>query len=301
MIVNVSSVKSFQRCRLRWYYEYVLNRVPKAGRPALEFGRLLHTVFELHFNGMTMFDAMDKSRAMWIELARQAQTDAEKEVIEDALIELRELEEPILLWTDRFPVEETLEVEAPFQMQHPFAPGVTIVGRPDRMARCFGKLFHFQNRSLDGSRNIGLYLELAKDDMHELLYGLAMREKYPDIPYGGSVFNIVKKLKYRATPTRANPVGKVLRDIDEILVQAAIPILPDRQYQALVDIACIAEEMERTIERAQRGVLPARNRELDGGMYGSSIDPYLPALRTPGELWNDDLYKNRVDPYQEAA
>jgi hypothetical protein len=303
MIVNVSSVKAFQRCRARWLYEYHMGRVPRQTSPALEFGKLLHVVFELHFQGFGMAEAMEKAATMWAELGRQAGTEGERQVILEAVVDLGDMREPLTMWEDKFPIQETLEVEEPYDFPHPLDPTITIRMRPDRVVRCFDKLFHVQNRSLSPGRNIGLYLELMREDMHELLYGTGLVGKYGLTPdqYGGTIFNIVKKLKYRSVPTNRYPLGKPLRRLEEMLVQHAIPILPAAQERALKDLQKIAMEMERTIEDAAGGVMPARNRELDGGAFGNRLDPYWKVFTGEATIWDDTLFKGRSDPYAPSA
>jgi len=300
VILNVSSAKAFQNCRRRWLYEYHLGRVPRKGARALEFGRLYHVVMELHLNGFPMGEAIEKASAMWDVLSRQADTPAERAVIADAVSDLSMMVEPLLQWRDEYPIEQTLEVEEPFEFEHQWAPGLRIRGRPDRVAIIFGKLFHVQNRTLAGSRDIGLYIDTARDDMHELLYAWALQKKYPTIPYGGTLFNIMKKLKYRGVATKRHPEGLVLHPMSEIAVQLVVPMLPPAVHQALVDIEWVSNEIERTIREYADGKMPARNRSLDAGPYQNALDPYLLALREPLLLADEAVYKDRTDPYQEA-
>jgi len=278
-----------------------MDRVPRIGNVALEFGKLLHVIFEIHFRGHPMPEAIRRGRAMWEILAEQCTSESERLAVRDAVEVLDTFREPLSYWQDRFPIERTLEVETPFLIHHPYAEEIQIKGRPDRMAVCYGKLFHVQNRSLAGSKNIGLYSELATEDMHELLYAWAMTKKYPDIPYGGTIYNLLRKLRYRSAPTKAHPEGKQQRALSELLVQQAIPIMPAAQERALHDVVWIAGEMERTIKRAAEGILPARNRELDGGWFGNSRDPYWPVITGQATLADEALYKNRDDPYARSV
>lgn len=295
MVLNISSVKDFARCRLRWLYTWYYGRVPRRGSRPLELGKLIHVVFENHFKGMTMEEAFDAAVA---ELKGTAfGSPMEHDSAMEALTDLMALREPLLQWTDQYPITETLEVEEPFEYPHPDETGLIVRGRPDRVVLCYGKVFHVQNRSLAAGKKIGLYLELRKTDLHELVYGWALAQKYPKYPYGGTIFNLVRKLRWRGVPTKAFPGGKVLRKLDEVLVQAAMPVVPEQQALALMDLGQIGREMQRTILEAEDGVFPARNREYDGGPFDNSPDPYLPVFMGQADLWDDRLYKDREDPY----
>ena len=300
MVLNVSSVKLFQKCRLRWLYEFVYGRVPRKGSLPLEFGKLLHIVFEYHVrDGLAMGEAIDVAIADW--QARMVSAEyLDRLAGEEACAELHSMREPLSLWTDQYPMT-TLAVEEPFEYPHPTEPGLSIKGRPDREVLCFGKLWHVQNRSLNAGKKILLYSELMKSDLHELTYAWALPQKYPQYEYGGTIFNIVRKLKYRGKPTKAVPEGKILHTLDEIMGQIAVPMLETQKAHALMDLAWIGREMDHVIQEAHEGRFPARNRDMDGGPFGNSKDPYWPVFMGEADLFDDTLFKSREDPYAPSA
>jgi hypothetical protein len=107
--------------------------------------------------------------------------------------------EALTHWQDLFSIDETLEVETPFEFVHPDDSSIVVRGRPDRVVVSMGRIFHMQHRSLAAGRNIAQYTEPAKLDMHELVYAYHLRTKYAakGLSYGGTIFNIIRKLKYR--------------------------------------------------------------------------------------------------------
>ena len=301
--VNISSTKQFQYDRARWLFGWHLNRVPRSGERPLNFGKMMHEVFERHVrDDMTMKKAIVDVRSDWNDLIAKSTDEFEKSDGQDALDDLKELTEPLEMWKDIYPVERTLEVEVAFEYPHPLDPTLMIKGRPDRMAIIYGKLFHIQNRSLAASKNIGLYTELMHRDMHELIYAWAMQKKYPDIAYGGTLFNLVRKLKYRGKPTKKDPDGKILNSLDKIMGQYMIPTLPDQIDIALRDLKWIADEMDRTVrDYEEHGIIPASNRGLDGGYFGSKKDHYFDVLMNGVEgLKDDKLFKDRDDMYGQS-
>lgn len=305
-IVNISSVHRFQQCRLRWYFEWVLNRVPRENEQALTFGKMLHEIFERHFiSALTMQEATDIVRKEYqskIDPAFEAQNEKAVLSITDALDQLSAVEEALVQWHDVFIPEQTLAIEQPFEFPHPADPTIIVRGRPDREWVMQGKLFHVQNRSLAPSKNIGLYLELAKRDYHEHIYKWAMTQKYPDIPWGGVVMNILRKLKYRGVPTKKDPEGKILHEVDEILYQGIVTLSDQQTELALSDLLYDAKEMRRTIYEAKTtGKLPSPNRRLDAGPFGNKMDPWFPVFTGQVSVNDDAFFKDREDMYKPVT
>lgn len=309
MRLNVSAVKLFQTCRVRWYYQYVLNRVPLKPMLALDFGKAYHRIMEEHFLGLGMADAIWKIRdevsgpitmASFRDEGSAPMSDVtlvELRAAQDVVKMIDKFEEVLLLWKDTYPVTQLLEVEESFEYDY---KGVTLVGRPDRGGVVFGKTMHIQNRSLAGG-NIALYRNLARWDMHELLYAWALAKKYPERPYGGTLFNIMKKVQYRGKPTKKVPEGKILRPIEEILYQFPVTMTQDRIDKCLEDLLWVAEEMARTrYEIEKKGYWPAANRAVNGGPYGNSYDPYVDVIDGKVSLDDNTRFEARENMYPEA-
>jgi hypothetical protein len=158
-------------------------------------------------------------------------------------------------------------------------------------------LWHWQNRGLASSINFGTYTELAKRHLHEGIYAWAMRKKYPDIPYGGTGFNLMRKLKYRGVPTKKCPEGAILHGPSEIFFQDLVPYTPERSNDMLRSVLWNVQEMRRVREEAQHGRLPAPNERMNGGYYGNTPDPFFKVLEGEWELEDDRYFKNREDMY----
>lgn len=320
LYVNISGVKRFKECRARWLIEWHLNRVPIEGALPLNLGKLVHEVFDCYLTPAvipiqggtipvrhTMQGAIQQTVGKWVDaattnLAAQRISQREYEDMIAAKEAFDDLWEPLQHWKDQFPIERTLEVEAPFEYPHPSDPSIIIRGRPDRVAVVFGRRVHIQNRTLAAGINFGLYTELAKRDYHELIYAWAMQQKYPDLSGGGTLMNLIRKLKYRAKPTKNNPEGKILHDLSEIFGQYMVPMKDEQVELALADLLWDAHEMRRTIEEFETtGRFPAPNRKLDGGPYGNRIDPYFNVFMGKVSVHDNTFFKNREDMYAGTA
>jgi hypothetical protein len=303
-LVNISSVQDFMQCRYRWVRKWVDNRVPRDSGRALTFGKLLHLVFEEHLaNGMPMEQAIDVHSSAYREaVTALADDDPERRTALEAVDDLAAYREPLSMWQDHYPVMPAFEVEQAFEVPHPLDPSIILRGRPDRVAPMWGKLFHVQNRSLGQGVNFGLYCELAKRHLHEHVYAYALQQKYPSIPYGGTLMNLLRKLKYRGVPTKKDPEGKVLHGVNELLWQGIVEINPARTTEMLRNVLYWATEMRKTEhDYRAHGVIPPPNEKLNGGPFGNSMDPYFRVLEGEIALDDDAYFKNREDMYAPLA
>jgi hypothetical protein len=282
--INVSSVLAFRRCRYRWICAWVLNRVPHVV-PALEFGKLLHTVLEdVNLGRSTMAQAMDA-----LAVRPEALID------ESAVMELLKYREHLEAWTDRYPFEvPVLEAEEPFTIVSPFDASIAFKGRPDRFGLLWDNVVHVQNRSLHSGKNFLLYTRLARRHDHELLYGwYAANVKYPQHPYGGTVFNLLRKIAPRDRK-------KQLRPLVEIMWQGLVPYAPEEQVAGVWRLTEWAREMRECEERFRAtGEFPLPNEDANGGFFGNSEDPYFKVLLGETTLENDRLFVDREDTYAE--
>jgi hypothetical protein len=308
-IVNVSSINDFMQCHFRWLCKWVENRVPVVDARALRFGKLLHRVFELHLAvpGMPIKEALECARSQWEADAKDCTPDTpDWTVARDALDDLDQMWEPMLLWQDSYPFQVgCLEVEEPFEMNHPSDDSIRLRGRPDRVGIYQNRVYHVQNRSLAAGVNFPLYLELQKRNYHEHLYAVALQLKYgTDKPYGGTFFNLYRKLKYRKKQTKAQEakgeLGDILHPVSEIFWQhlMGIDLGSPLHKHVMTSLLTHARSM-REVERRFRefGEVPAPNERLNGGPYGNTLDLYYRVLT--GEITLDDptYFKNREDTY----
>jgi len=282
--VNVSSIHDFLRCRKRWLFRWYLNRVPRETAPALEFGILLHEVFEEYFTNGGRMDAA---------LAQHMGSEGSRLPAQQDLAYYA----PVLLhWEEQYPVEATMEVERPFEFPIPGAPGALLIGRPDRVVKVWGRLYHMQNRGLDEKKNLALYTELGMRNMHELTYAWALKQKYPQEEYGGTIYNLLRKvsLKNRQGKDKYQPPYR------EVLGQKMVPMLTPRIEQAMDKVRYFAAEMERTVGLYEAGAPIGDSDLMDGGFYGNSKDPYFDVLLGKKSLNDNRYFVDRRDPYAIA-
>lgn len=288
--ISVSSMLDYLNCPLRWCYAWLDNRVPKRTPRALRIGTLVHEAFELHFNtgdpvGACLASILAKHNPTFY-------SDTERTDYAEAA----RLVEPLDHWTDLYPIDRTLEVEVPFEKLLP--TGLTFVGRPDRVVVIHGRVYHFQHKTVGAAIDLGTYITAARHSLHELLYGWILADKYAHVaPYGGSFYNIIRKLKYRSQQKGAR-FGTVLHQPEEFFLQTSIAIDPTLQARAIDDLTAISAAMQQTrdLYLAQGRVPP--NRNLDRGRYGSSLDPYLPVILGERSLDDPCWFTDRSDPYE---
>jgi len=283
--ISVSSILDFQNDRLRWAYRWLDNRVPRAVPQALVVGKIIHSSFEKAFTeGLNVGEALARI------LPPEAPLGEEK-----AHEELLGLVEPLKFWKDNFPVERVLEVEEPFEFP---VQDLTFQGRPDRVAVVFGKAFHVQNKSVGAQTNLATYITLAGRALHELLYGHHLEKKYA-LPFGGTIYNIVKKLKYRSkVVSKAEPLGKIINTPESMFLQTVIGLDPEQKELALRELNWYATEMKHTAESYFEGSLIGSNRNLDAGHYGHGIDLYTRVMLGEISLDDDRYFMDREETYQ---
>lgn len=324
--VNGSEIADYLACRARWLIKWHLNRVPRVpeAKP-LTFGKAFHQMMETHFrDGLPLLDCAMNALS---EAERVGAADGE--TLAQIRTEFGDLMEVLQGWQDHYPITRTLEVEEPFEIM--LAPGIPFRGRPDRVVECFGKVWHMQHKALAASKNIGQYLELAKRSLHENLYAVALTEKYGGgrgvmtpgaerLEYGGTIFNILRKLKYRSKPTKTqilkavgdgrlteadvdNPaavrrLGTIQHTPAEIMSQTSVPVRDELMIEALTDVITLVRDMAKDVmiwENEKR--LPPSSRALDAGYFGNSIDPYFRLLLGDVTLDDNELFMDRIDTY----
>lgn len=299
-VVNVSSVQDFMQCRYRWACKWVLNRVPRHEGVALDIGRAVHIIFEESEKGTSLAVAAANHRG-FIEhtLASGKLEQWERPNAEKTVKALLDIEEAWPLWHDIYPMDVAcLEAEAPFEITFAQLPGVIFRGRPDRVCVMAGSVWHVQNRGLAAAMNFGTYIRLAKRHYHEHLYAEHLSRKYADLgDYGGTLFNLVRKLKFRTNVGKKN---EKTRTAAEMFWQHPMSISLDSYNHRTVmqDLFSHVEEMRWVANRMQHeNWMPAPNDKLNGGFNGSTEDPYFKLMIGEIELSDDTWFKDREDTY----
>ena len=160
-----------------------------------------------------MSEVITKRKAEWTTLLNATTDEDERRVGLEAIEDLDSFAEPMCLWSDQYHFEiPVLESETSFIIPHPYDDSIRLRGRPDRVGVMLGQVWHVQNRSLNAATNFSLYVDLARRHYHEHLYAEHIAKKYPQWPYGGTLFNLFRKLKFRSKQTK-----KELRQLNELL------------------------------------------------------------------------------------
>jgi hypothetical protein len=282
--VTVSEIEDFLKDEWRWYARWVLNRVPRRWYDALILGTAVHDVLEQHFNGMPLVEAYTTTRATLLHKVPDPDHAMARHY---ALKGFDEMEPQILAWRDRLPVERTLEVEEPFELE--VAPGWILRGRPDRPVIMHGKVYHQQHKTAGKGKPYDILARHFARSLHEGLYGFHLEEKYRDVaPYGGSIINLIRKGK------PAKGAG-----IESMNFQTAVALTDFDLTRARMRLSRIVARM-RYAEAVGNAVgiwglvdVPA----LDSGPYMNSTDGYLPVLTGRTTLDNDNLFMPREETY----
>lgn len=308
--VNVSSVQDFMQCRFRWWCKWVQNRVPVATSPALDAGRILHKAFERHaISSWSLEAALREECRLFQEMIPTAHPAAQPGALKAVQV-MEDLIEAMPLWKDKFPIDKVLEIEEPFEYDDPFMDGVTWLGRPDRVVSASGRVWHFQRRGLAASINFGTYQRLQQRSYHEHLYAEALSQEYCSIPkrgskkkrlvYGGTVFDLVRKLKFRTNVGKKNEETKTA---GEMFNQFPMSVNLKSGLHASVMMALRQHVVDmRAVEAAWNGDerVPAPNEKMNGGYGGNSEDPYFRVLIGEVKLDDNEVFKDREDTYATA-
>jgi hypothetical protein len=299
--VNVSSVQDFMVCRFRWWVKWVMNRDSIYGAPALDAGKLLHRIFERHFKGESLVEASDAECEAFRLLIPSAHPASQNNAMK-ALMQIIDLREAWPLWTDRFSDAETLEVEGGFEYQDPELPWLIWRGRPDRVIVYTGRIWHMQNRGLAASTNFGTYCRLALRHYHEHLYGKHLAKRYGSKKrkYGGTIFNLVRKLKFRTNVGQSNEKTKTAA---EMFYQQAVSYeMGSPLHASVMDSMRQHVVAMRETERLWReeNVIPAPNEKMNGGFGGNSEDVFFKLLIGEIKLSDNTFFKEREDTYANS-
>lgn len=300
--VNISSVLDYMQDPFRWLCKWVENRVPAEDAQPLRFGKLFHHLMELNGTGVSMPDAIFMTRGHWTLLEKsEVQNTPKWWAAHGALEDLSFMEEPILLWHDAYTFDiPVLEVETAGTIVHPYDDSILLKVRPDRVGVYKNRLWHVQHKAFAAGKNFGLYIDLSRRSYHEHTYAEHLVRKYTDWDYGGTFFNLYRKLKYRGKITLAEPKGKILHKVEELFFQH--PMLIDLESplhkNVMESILKHARNMRETERRYREyGDVPAPNENLNGGFFGNVVDPYFRVLTGEIELDNNEYFKDREDTY----
>jgi len=264
MKVNVSAVKTFLYDQSDWYFAYVLKRVPRVTSPALQMGTLWHGLLEEFAKTGVLLD---------MEYQEQA----------EHMLNLFDA------YRERYEFDETLLIEAPLETVLLGGPHI-LVGRPDRVVRYQGKLWHVQNRTLSDRTVMSVYLAAAERDLHELAYAhlITRHFKLHLDQYGGTLMNICRKVSKK----------KLAEDPQSAFIQEFIPISASQVAEAIDDIVQVADDMVAIMEHRRRAV---QNRDTDKGRFGNRLSSYFAVRIGSGNLSDEHLFQPSESRYDTEA
>lgn len=296
-IVNITSVNDFAMCRFRWWAKWIMNRVPIHDSIPLTFGRMGHTIFEEVHKGLGSFkEVIQSNRAEWLTQAMTETDTFNHDVGMKAIQILDDLTEALPLWKDGYEFEiPCLEVEQPFEFN--LMSNVILRGRPDRVGVMNGAIWHVQHKFLGPQTHFSVFLDLAKRSYHEHSYMEALHQKYPQYTVGGTLFDLVRKLKYRTNVGKKN---ETVKKYEEMFMQCPMSIDLDSPLHHHVMDSIKAHVVDMQLVEMQFknfGLIPPPNEGANGGYFHNLPDDYYYVLIGERELDDDRYFKPRVETY----
>jgi hypothetical protein len=213
---------------------------------------------------------------------------AQFEQAEDLMAEWSTLRTLLGSWTSQYEVE-TIAVEQVLDKQLPGSAHI-LYGTPDRVVRWQGQFWHVQNRTLSATTPIAPYLRAASLNMHELAYAWLISQ-HGMTPYGGTLFNIIRKLKLIGAK------GKALHTPEECFVQEFIPLSAARIRDCLAEITRAADQM------AFYAADPPQSLCTEScilGRFGNKLCAYFDVCNGDAALSDDSMYEDKVPKTEEA-
>ena len=212
-------------------------------------------------------------------------TETSHSQLSDFIVEVEHIMSLFDAYKERFQFDETLLIEAPLEVQLPKSPHI-LIGRPDRVVRYQGKMWHVQNRTLSDRTVMPVYLAAAERDLHELAYAHLISGHFQlhSDGYGGTIMNICRKVSKK----------KLAEDPDAAFVQELIPINPAQVADAIEDIVQVATDMAAVVEGRRRIV---QNRDTDKGRFGNRLSPFFGVRTGRVTLYDDELFKAAESRY----
>lgn len=286
--VTVSEMQDYLKDEWRWFAKWILNRVPRRWSNALILGTMVHDILEMYFSGgePILDNAFDGT--VVVESTRKFPDPDHAAAHARALKQLHTLRDQVLDFKDIYP-GETLAVEEVFEL--PFWPESpsgggrcewVFRGRRDRVVRLHsgGRVVHMQHKTLAGNRPVDLFVRSLARSMHETLYGYDLSRRYGG-DYAGSIINVIRK----------KPGAKGF--------QALLPLAPADLERAWMRARTIVSRMSHSeaVGREHGIWALVDNPQNDAGVFGNSLDGYVPVLEGKASLDDPNLFMTREETY----
>jgi hypothetical protein len=199
------------------------------------------------------------------------------------LAKARALRLALLAWWDRYsvstPWSEVILVEEPLTAQirtgrpPEWAGDVILQGIPDAMVLWQGALWHCQHKTLDQSQSVENFACSVAQSLHESIYAILAKNRWPELRYGGTMLNIVRKMSE----------GAMLENASRALWLEFLPI-GDRQIErAKDDILWMVDHFDEPWRRRSGCVEVGRGK-----------CPYYEACWEGISLSDDSIYEDAI-------
>lgn len=199
--LSASSAKTYEQCPAKYAYTYI-HKLPKKHWPHLILGTFCHAVLEQFHKEWILNKNLELSPLMGISFAEQRNNY--KSMSPDQLEEAKEMLQEYLFSMEKNGMPNTLFVEESFQ----FTVGKYLLrGFMDRLDVDRDGIFHILDYKTSKS-------EKWLDDFQLLVYGMALKEKYPNLErFRGSYILLRKNSKLITTEFTLQDISKCERKI----------------------------------------------------------------------------------------
>ena len=262
MEISISEIKDHNLCPMyhwnRWKEE---RRAVEEQSEAVTLGTYAHTHLADMMKGRTL------------RLGAEKLTAAER-AVDTALVawstQYFHVDSALLPW------DEVLLVEEPLHLQ--LTDDITLVGIPDAIVKSQGTLWHVQHKTIAQTIPVGVFTQGVAVSLHECGYAALIKNHYPNVPYGGTMLNIVRRMSEKRISD--NPLQSLHLEF--------IPMSDARIADGIADITLKA----RQILSEYQGERVEKRRESCTGLYRNKLCGYYDSCWRGVSIHNDILYED---------
>jgi len=271
---NISQIIEFEKCPVRWYFRYVMRRVPRSTYEAwpLVLGTHTHKFFERFFSN---FLPQHHAANLFLDecLNSNDLQPIDKRVKQAAQAEM--MATALRRWKSdyEFKTLNTEEVlEAPLG-------GHTLVGRLDRRVEYMSSMMHYQIKTMGTSTNLDAFITSRRRNSHELGYAYLIQKNFGELP-SKMFLNGIRKTTLNVLNSKP----------ETVYVQEFIPLSEDQISGFLADTVRTFESMCGYATISNWKEIPQR-READTNPYnGGKLDPYFWVLMGRDDIHDEELF-----------
>jgi len=327
-VYNVSRLLNFNRCEMYFNYSDVHRLELDGIAVPLEVGTVVHwAIEEMHKSWpcderqaeFITRQASQRLRAAFIPPGTTLDADAAEKLREattwlEAILPLyAEYYHDWTTWDRVLCVEKPMELLVTRKLDDKHSDKVLFVGTPDAIVESMGRVRHLQRKTMSPRSSFKRFLESQRISLHEAIYGemiaAGLRDGILDsnLPYGGSIIDVLVKKAYPHMPVNTTKDGRITEAYQKKLDKfAADKLIYAGQALQRQTIPFSDEQRHSMIDNAMKSAVVAHLVEEGIGVpvanFGSACSAYMKTCEF-AELCaltrkpNSSVYANRGDDY----